>query len=76
MSVTQPVSKFTTCRLELGSATAPEEIEQKLSKPLAAPEVEEAFAESLREWKAYKRPAPIPGKAFADLTVLWDPYIH
>lgn len=70
MSVRKSVSDCTMCRLELGSAAAPEEIEQRLSKPLATPEVEQTFAESLREWKAYKRPAPIPGKPFADLAVL------
>ena len=56
------VAKYLECRLNLGSANTHEEIEERLSKPLASPQVEKAFAESLVSWKAYRQPAPLAGK--------------
>ena len=50
------------CRLEMGSVTAHNQIEQRLSRPLSPGRVSQAFQDTLAAWKAYKRPGTLPGK--------------
>ena len=62
------------CRLELGSATTHDQIEQRLSQPLSPGRVGRAFSESLAAWRSYKRPASLPGKPLSTECIQLVPY--